>query len=192
MVALLAVIICLYQTKLARTERSGHCSLRFRLVYHHMDSVFTSLCTWSLPSKSIHLSGLTLFLCFVTKQPISFIHTPAQCTYSSQQLNTLLLCLRFVQSFPHHPWVWTWNSFFSWEYFPLPFPSRQKDFSLLTITLHLYWVYLLKALLRAPQSTLHTLCRNQWRVNVLGLSGYFCILSYSTLCHRNWLGDWQG
>lgn len=185
--ALLPFIICLYQTKLARTGRSGNGSLGFRLVYRHMDSVFTSLCTCSLPSKSLHLSGLSLFLCFVLKQPVSFTQTPAQSTHSSQHSSASLLYL-CAESPSQSRGLDMKLFFFAWEYFPLPFASRQKGFFLLTITLHLHWV----CLLRAPQSPLHTLCRNQWRVNALGLSYYFCVLSYSTLCHRNWLGDWQG
>lgn len=90
---MLPFIICLYQTKLARTGRSGNGSLGFRLVYHHMDSVFTSLCTCSLPSKSLQLSGLSLFLCFVLKQPVSFTQTPAQSTHSSQHSSASFLCL---------------------------------------------------------------------------------------------------
>lgn len=188
MVALLPFIIYLYQTKLAGTGRSGNCSLEFRLVSPHMDSVFTSLCIWPLPSKSLRLSGLSLFLCFGLKQPVSLTQTPAQSSHSSQQLSASCLCLRLVPSFPVHTWVWTWNSFFCLRILSLALCFQAKRLFFAN-----YYFTLILGL--SPQSTpKHFTYSVQESVEgeCMGLSCYFCILSYTALCHRNWLGDWQG
>lgn len=151
MVALLPFIICLYQTKLARTGGSGNCSLGFRLVYHQMDSVFSSLCTWSLPSKLLHLSGLSLFLCFVIK-PL-FLYYSWYFLYSSScSVHTVQAAAQYFISvsqicaeFPSPSMGLDVKfSFCLRILFPLPFTSSKKTF------LCYYFTFLLGL---SPQST---------------------------------------